>query len=196
MKVEQSKKFQFLFQALTSFGTIGIIISVCITYYGIKQNTEWNRRIKTVELIGDFDGQISKFRPAMLNYFPFLYFKGNKEKLDCETAEKLWRKTVDKSSKFEFLKDSLLVLNTRNQIVGLFNYLEYLSQAYLENTVDKEIFERSLSGAIVLYYNYFESFVAVSQKELDYANWEPVANFVKLMREKPVVPPRPPKSGP
>jgi hypothetical protein len=196
MKEEKADRFQRILNILTSFGTLGIIVSVCITYYGIRQNTEWNRRIKTVELIGEFDGQISKYRPAMLNYFPFLYFKGNKDQLDRGTAEKLWRKSFDSTSRIEFLKDSILVLETRNQIVGLFNYLEYLSQAYLENTVDKEIFENSLAGAIVLYYNYFENFVQVSQNELGYKNWEPVCNFVKLMKIKLEVMPKPPKPGP
>jgi len=196
MKEEKIKFIKLILHAITSFGTIGIIISVCITYYGIKQNTEWNRRVKTVELVGNFEEQIAKYRPAMQMYFPFLYFKGNKKVLDAEVAEKLWRLTIDKSGNYEFLKDSIKLVSTRNQIVGLLNYLEYLSQAYMEHTVDQEIFESSLADAIILYHHYFETFITASQNELGYPNWQPVTNLVNYVNEKRLVHPTPPKPGP
>jgi hypothetical protein len=62
--------------------------------------------------------------------------------------------------------------------------LEFLAIAYKEHVVDQELFEEILAGPIILYHNYFKSFIDVSQDELEYNNWKPLSDFVKYIEGK------------
>lgn len=186
MKEERFQLIQLVLLGITALGTLGIAISIFVSFYSIRETHEWNRRSHTVELIGGFEDHISKYRDTLSETFDALYIKDKRGRLDPETARKIWMRQVDQNGKYGFLRDKKKLEIVRNQLVGFLNYMEYLAQAYLENTVDQEAFENSLSDPMILYYNFLEEFINVSQPQLEYkhTNWQPVSDVVALFKHK------------
>lgn len=165
-------------------GTLAIIVSIWISYNGIRADHEWNRRRYTIEIIGSFEPQVVKYRETLTKYFPALYLKEKRGRLEPGIAHSIWKLEVKQDSNLPLLKNSDELKKVRNDLIGLLNYLEYLAQAYHEHVVDQDAFEESLADAVILYHDYLEEFIKASQDDLGYPNWEPISRLVTIIRDK------------
>jgi len=186
MKEEKFQKYQLILQAITALGTLGLAISILVSLYGIRQEHEWNRRKHTVEIIGGFEDHVAKYRPVLTNSFRALYEGNKRGKLDSDTAKRIWKLEVQQDSEFEFMKDQEKIKEVRGQLIGLFNYMEFLVLSYNENVVDQDSFKKSLADPIIHYHTYLEEFINASQSPeiLGYRNWQPVSDFVTDIKKE------------
>jgi hypothetical protein len=189
-KTDKSKKIEIInliLSIITALGTIGIIITIYLTFYSINKDDEWKRmerKIQTIELIKDFGHQMDNYQ----SFRNDILLDSNCHVLnpiDFRTATRIWRLNIDKSSKFEFLRDPMALLSKRNQIIGVLNELEIISEGYLQGVVDKEIFEKQLLYIIIIYYDYFYNFIIVSQKSFGDIYWRSLPNtYNSLIKDR------------
>jgi hypothetical protein len=219
MREERFQRIYLLTQAIIALGTIGIAVSICISIYSFKEAQEatrqaqeanrlvqesdyqlhdWYRRSYTVDMIRDFEGHVVGYRETLQDAFRGLFLKDQHGVLEAGTAKNLWAGKSEPNSKYDFMKDEKKVKRVKNQLIGLLNYMEYLSQAYNESVVDQKVFEESLSKPMIYYYDFLEEFIKESQKQLGYDNWQPFSDVVVLLKAKQrenVASPKPP-TGP
>jgi hypothetical protein len=73
------------------------------------------------------------------------------------------------------------IAQVREHIVGLLNYFEYVSSAYLKHAADREILRESFAGTMVRYYCILGEFVACEEEVTGRNPWTPYTQFVETM---------------
>jgi hypothetical protein len=198
MREDNFQRIYLLTQGVIALGTLGIAISICVSIYNFKeaqesnriaqesnrQAHEWYRRSYTVDIIRDFEGHVVSYRIPLQEAFPGLFNQEKRGILEPGTAENLWLGKAEPNSKYDFMRDKKNVLKMKNQLIGLFNYMEYLAQTYNEHVVDQPAFEESLADPMIFYHDTFYEFIKASQKQLRYPNWQPVLNTVAYIKTK------------
>lgn len=178
------EKASVICQAATAVATIVLAVSVLVAYWGIREDHTWKRRSYTADLIEGFDRHVSPYRRALSDNFFGVFRAADRTPLTAAQGTNLWLQKANASDPVSILRTEEGVKEIRADLVGMFNYFEYLAQSYREGVVDRDVFEESLADPIVLYYDYLNEFVKASQGELRYSNWKPVGEFVTLMKNR------------
>jgi hypothetical protein len=134
----------------------------------LQQDHDWNRRHYAAEIMKNWNEDVGKHKDAVLKAFPDFLDKTKRKPILREKAIEIYEATEKDKELFEL----------RNHMVAMFNHLEYIASVYRNGVADRPMIKDAFDGVIKLWYNYFKTFIDISEERVGFRPWEPINNLI------------------
>lgn len=166
---------------------IGLIISVTSFLFSLWVKFRLEKKHYGLGMIREWNQQTAKDKIIIERTIPGIYEKCNVTCLDQDKLEKIYNAAYSKNkSNDRHLNDDSDIdyLATKESIIRLLNYFEFISSAYLNRAVDRKIIQDSFSGTMVRYYCALHPYIKLEIDKTKRNPWEPYTRFVKTVASR------------